>query len=54
MTRVYLYPSTEYKYENKTKTSTMPENQRLFKAELKHVNSHPSQNKTRQQLTEQT
>ena len=29
----------------------MPENQRLFKVELKHVNSQPSQNKTKQQLT---
>ena len=54
MTRVHLYPFTEYKNENKTKTSIMSENQRLVKAELKHVNSQPSQNKTRQQLTEQT
>ena len=46
MTRVHLYPSTEYEYENKTK---MTENQ--SKAELKYVNSQPSQNKTKQQLT---
>jgi len=29
MTRVHLYLSTEYAYENKTKNSTMPENQRV-------------------------